>query len=88
MKDLQVYKRGNRSKGGINGYRYRKVILKPLLIPWIKEMEEKTGIKYILLEDGAPAYISRFDQEFLSLLEVKKMLWPGNSPDCNAIEHA
>ena len=72
-------------KGGIDWYRYQEVILKPKLIPWAK----KHGLAHagtIVQEDGAPAHASKHQQPIFNLAKVKRLLWPGNSPDLNAIE--
>ena len=83
-----ILKRGNRSRGGIDGYRHREGILKPKLVPWTKEVERQRGISVEVLEDGAPAHVSKFDIEYMEMNGIKKLLWPANSPDINASEHA
>ncbi|KAF2178909.1 hypothetical protein K469DRAFT_597746, partial [Zopfia rhizophila CBS 207.26] len=40
------------------------------------------------LEDGAPAHTSRFDEEFHAVNKIKKMCWPGYSPDISTEEYA
>ena len=37
-------------------------------------------------EDNAPSHASKFQEEIFSLYSVIRLLWPGNSPDLNAIE--
>ena len=37
-------------------------------------------------EDKAPAHKSQYQQEIFDLWEIQRLLWPGNSPDLNAIE--
>jgi len=46
----------------------------------------KTRPGTIVQEDNAPAHASHYQQEVYDLWEVIKLLWPGNSPDLNAIE--
>jgi len=82
-----ILKRGNRSRGGIDGYRHRESVLKPKLVPFTKKVERVKGSVKVL-EDCAPAHISKFDTEYMSLNDIKKLLWPSNSPDINASEHA
>lgn len=73
--------RGDRSRGSVDGYRHREEVFKPLLVPWIKQLE-KDGRHPVLLEDGAPAHKSRIATVFL------EVSWPGHGPDVNAKEHA
>ena len=77
-----VVKKG---RGGINQYRYQEVILKKKLLPFAKECQV-TRLGTIVQEDGAPAYTLKHQQEVFDLFQVMRLLWPGNSPDLNAIE--
>ena len=71
--------------GGIDWYRYQTVILKKLLLPFAKEcMVDRPGT--LVQEDGAGAHASHYQQEVFDLWAVLRLLWPGNSPDLNAIE--
>lgn len=81
-------KRGDRSRGGVDGYRHREEVLKPLLVPWIKSLKRRGKTDVLLLEDRAPAHSSKFDEEFLAVKYISKLPWPGHSPDVNAEEHA
>ena len=83
-----VLSRGDRTRSGIDGWRHREEVLKPLVVPWLKQLKDKGKTDLLLLEDGAPAYSSRFDTEFLAVSKIKKLCWPGHSPDVNAEEHA
>ena len=80
------YKHGNRSCGGVDGYRHREGALKKV-VPWINNLNKK-GIRTILLQDGAPAYKSRLSRDYLILSHVERLWWPGHSPEINASEHA
>jgi hypothetical protein len=75
-----------RRKGnGIDWYRYQKHVLKPKLIPFAKEcMTNRPGT--IIQEDKAPAHAHAIQQRIFDLHQVARLLWPGNSPDLNAIE--
>ena len=64
--------RGDRSRGGVDGYRHREEVLKPLLVPWLKQLE-KEGRRPILLEDGAPAHKSRIATEYLEVSHIEKL---------------
>jgi hypothetical protein len=81
-------KRNDRTRGGVDGYRHREEVLKPLVVPWLKQLKQKGKTDLLLLEDSAPAHISRFDTKFLDVNGIKKLCWPGHSPDVNAEEHA
>jgi len=72
-------------KGGINWYRYQKLILKPLLIPFAKVcMEDRP--ETVVQEDNAGPHAARYQQEVFDLAEVMRLTWPSNSPDLNMIE--
>ena len=72
-------------RGGINWYRFQEKILKLLLLPFAKECI-KTRPGRIVQEDNAPAHATHYQQEVYDMWEIIKLLWPGNSPDLNAIE--
>ena len=40
----------------------------------------------VVQEDNAPAHASHYQQEVYLFQEIQRLLWPGNSPDLNAIE--
>lgn len=80
------YKRGNRARGGVDGYRHREGALKKV-VPWIQNLEER-GVRCILQQDGAPAHKARISRDFLIVEHVDRLWWPGHSPEVNAIEHA
>ena len=79
--------RGDRSNGGIDWFRHRERILLPLLLPFAQKLKQE-GRPVLLMEDNAPAHVSRFNRECYEVWEVQKLLWPPNLPDLNAIEHA
>jgi transposase len=80
------YKRGDRARGGIDGYRHREGALKKV-IPWINSLK-KRGIPCILQQDGAPAHKSRLSNDLLIVEEIDRLWWPGHSAEVNAIKHA
>jgi hypothetical protein len=80
------YVRGNRARGGIDGYRHYEGALKTI-VPWINDLESQ-GIECNLLQDGAPAHKSRIARDYLTVEHVAWLWWPGHSPDVNASEHA
>ena len=54
-------------------------------MPFAKECI-KDRPETLVQEDKAPAHISRYQQEVFDFYMIKRLLWPGNSPDLNAIE--
>ncbi|KAF1972838.1 hypothetical protein BU23DRAFT_568679 [Bimuria novae-zelandiae CBS 107.79] len=80
------YRRGGRTRGGVDGYRHREGALKAV-VPWINSLKEK-GIPCLLLQDGAPAHKSRISRDYLTVERIESMWWPGHSPEVNASEHA
>lgn len=74
-----------KGKGGIDWWRYQQVVLIPLLIPFAVECIVDR-LDTVIQEDKAPSHDSQYQLEIFSLYEVIRLLWPGNSPDLNAIE--
>ena len=72
-------------KGGINWYQYQMKVLKPLLLPFAKKLLQKFG-KVKVQEDNAKPHASIYNQKVFQIEEIQRLLWPGNSPDLNAIE--
>jgi hypothetical protein len=73
------------SNGGIDWYRYRKEILEKKLIPFAKECQKERPAT-IVQEDKAPSHRHWSQETVFSLHQVTRLIWPGNSPDINAIE--
>ena len=74
-----------KGKGGIDWYRYQKVILLPKLLPFAKEcMKARPGT--IVQEDKALCHASKHQNIVFMDAGVLRFLWPGNSPDLNMIE--
>ncbi len=86
-KDATVYKRNSYERGGIDGYKHREKVLKPLLMPFVNEFKNQGRDVYVL-KDNAPAHRSDIDNHYFNMSDVAKLLWPPNSPDANAIEQA
>jgi hypothetical protein len=72
-------------KGGMNWYRYQKVILEPLLLPFAKECL-KDCPSMLVQEDGALSHSLQYQQEVFNIWEIQRLLWPLNSLDLNMIE--
>ena len=79
-----------KSLKGIDWWRYRTVILEPLLIPFTKKCNVKQllsgKLPMLVQEDKAPAHASKYQDEVFQLHDILRLLWPGNSPDMNMIE--
>lgn len=75
-----------RGKGsGIDWYRYQTTILRPKLLPFAQQCKDaRPGT--IVQEDKAPSHEHHAQQLIYDLHGITKLLWPGNSPDLNAIE--
>lgn len=57
----------------------------PKLLPFAQECK-RSRPGPIVMEDNAPAHAHFHQKEIYSLHDVQRLLWPGNSPDLNAIE--
>jgi transposase len=74
-------------KASTNIDRYWKLILLPKLIPFAKEcLKDRSDI--LVQEDNAAPHAHRHQETVYNLYNISRLLWPGNSPDLNAIEPA
>jgi len=73
------------SRGGIDWYRYYRVIFEKKLLPFTKECEA-TRPNTIVQEDNASCHAHKHQGRVYNFWKIIKMLWPANSPDINAIE--
>jgi hypothetical protein len=62
------------------------VVLKKILLLWVKKIKKTMGLDLMVQEDGAPAYTSEYQQQVFNAFKVICILWPGNSPDLNTIK--
>jgi transposase len=69
-------------KGGVDWYRYQTKILIPKLLPFA----QACGPDTLVQEDKAPSHVHHAQQRVYDLRKIQRLLWPGNSPDLNAIE--
>lgn len=80
----------NATRGGIDWWRYRTIVLEPLLLPFTKEcnmkQEERGKLPMIVQEDKASSHSSKYQDEVFSAWEIMRLIWPGNSPNLNIIE--
>ena len=72
-------------RGGIDWYRYSKLILRKKLLPFAKECQ-KDRLGTIVQEDGATPHISPHNLALFREFGLERLDWPGNSPDLNAIK--
>jgi hypothetical protein len=70
------------SKGGVDWYRYQTKVLLPKLIPFAKSCGPNTLVQ----EDKAGAHAHHAQQHIYDIHQIRRLLWPGNSPDLNMIE--
>jgi transposase len=78
-------KLGRGKRGGIDWYRYQRLILLPKLLPFAQECAiERPGT--LVQEDKAPAHNHYIQQRVFDTAQVQRLLWCPNSPDLNAIE--
>jgi hypothetical protein len=74
-----------KTKGRIDWYRYQREILSKKLFPFAQTCLQ-TRPKTIVIEDGAPSHISKYQRRAWISPNVVRSFWPGNSPDLNMIE--
>lgn len=75
-----------KGKGGIDAYHYAKHILKPKSLPFAQRVQRHYTSTVYVQEDKAPSHYARENDRIWSFWGMTRLLWPGNSPDLNAIE--
>jgi hypothetical protein len=73
------------SGGGIDWWRYQTCVLIPKLIPFAKKCLQDRP-QTVVMEDKAPSHAHHYQSVIYRLHDVERLLWCGNSPDCNCIE--
>ena len=81
------------SKGGIDWYRYGKLIVQLKIIPFLRQCELSRAAQgllepMIVQEDNAPPHAYANTRKLYDLARIQRLLWPANAPDLNAIEPA
>ena len=71
--------------GGIDWYQYGQVILMGKLLPFAQECKQSHP-DTIIQEDKVPSHTHHSQKAIYSSFDIQQLLWPGNSPDLNAIE--
>ena len=69
--------------GNLNGRRYIDEILRPLVVPYLRQM----GRNAIFQDDNARPHRAWIVDNFLQLNGVQRLEWPPMSPDLSCIEH-
>jgi len=72
-------------KGGIDWYRYWKIILEKKLLPFAFRCKNLDG-DTLVQEDRASSYRYHNQPRIFDFWGIKKIFWPGNFLDLNAIE--
>jgi transposase len=70
----------NAKAGGIDWYRYQKLILRQKMLPFAREHN------LVVQEDRAGPHSHHSSQLVFDCWKVQRLLWPANSPDLNMIE--
>lgn len=74
-----------RVNGNLNAQKYQAEIINDLAE--VGDNLIRDGTKFTFQHDIAPAHNARTTHEFLRAHGIKKLEWPGNSPDLNIIEN-
>jgi len=83
------------SRGGVDNLRYTYEVLKPLLIPFWKELMverhdpdtfECDQLPYVFQQDNAPSHASKWTQRRLQKEGIPLLKHISNSPKMNAIK--
>lgn len=91
----QIMKR-EKGKGGIDQVRYKAKVVKPLVVPFMKAIDQQRphdpdnleSCSFIFQQDNVPSHRSHWILEYLAQQGIKLLEHPGNSPDMNAIKKA
>jgi transposase len=67
----------------MNGERYIQRCLLPVVIPFAQDF----GDGFIFMDDNARPHRARIVNDLLEAQNIRRMVWPANSPDSNPIEH-
>ncbi|KAI1514453.1 hypothetical protein KJE20_07590 [Pyrenophora tritici-repentis] len=73
------------SGGGVDWWRYQTCVLILKLIPFAKECLQDRP-QTVVIEDKAHAHAHYYQSVVYRLYDVQRLLWCGNSPDCNCIK--
>ena len=71
--------------GGIDWWRYLTNILLLKLLPFTQSLA-CLNPNMIVQEDKATSYIVKIHQTYFDVCEIRRLLWPGNSPNLNMIK--
>ena len=69
--------------GNLNAARYINEILRPIALPFLRNR----GPNAVFQDDNARPHRARVVNDFIGNNNIRRMIWPANSPDLNPIEH-
>jgi hypothetical protein len=79
---------------GINWYRYRQEVVRPILKPEVDRFIEQKllslnndGFRPLLIQDGTSAHEKAIRNGYFEQVNYVILDWPSNSPDLNPIKH-
>ena len=73
-------------KGGIDWYRYQKIILEGRLLSFAQKLKYEDGIDVLVQEDKVLAHASAYQEKIFMNWSIMRFLWLGNFSDLNVIE--
>lgn len=77
---------GGGHRGGLDAKRYVEQILQGPLLAFYKQMQDQTGKRMLVVEDGAPAHKAKIAAQARRRLGIARLEHPPSSPDLNPIE--
>jgi hypothetical protein len=72
-------------RGGIDWFRYLFQVVVPKIFPFAERCKE-TRPDTVVQEDRAGPHAHSMQGVFYDVFQIQRLLWPGNSPDLNAIK--
>ncbi|KAI9069287.1 hypothetical protein FKP32DRAFT_1560014, partial [Trametes sanguinea] len=78
--------RTSQSRGGLDAERYVAQVLEGPLLAFYTQMQDQTGKRMLVVEDGAPAHKAKITEKARQRLGIKQLEHPPSSPDLNPIE--
>jgi len=89
MKKHALFMKRGSKKHGIDWMRYTEEVLKPILIPWIQNLNKNRPIgtpNFVFQQDNAKPHVCKWTLEVLAKAGIEILPHPGNSPNINAIK--
>ncbi|KAJ3011592.1 hypothetical protein NUW54_g702 [Trametes sanguinea] len=76
----------SRGRGGLDAERYVAQVLEGPLLAFYTQMQDQTGKRMLVVEDGAPAHKAKVTEKARQQLGIKQLEHPLSSPDLNPIK--